>query len=213
MLICMGPLMPSYSFSLFLPTIISNTGFTTSWSITKNQLLSVPPYAGAAILTVVVGYHSDKHKRRGIYNMYLAPLGIAGFIMLIALKGPAVQYGTFLGALGIYASIPTTIAWRANNFEGVYKRGIVLGFVIGWGNLNGVVSSNIFNDSPRFYTGHATVIAYLAVGLFGGSLLLQMLVRENKVKLAGKRDYLLEGKRRKEAEMLRDERLDFLYTL
>jgi hypothetical protein len=78
-------------------------------------------------------------------------------------------FGTFLGCLGIYASILTTIAWIANNVEGVYKRGIVLGFVIGWGNLNGVVSSNIFYDSPRSYAGHATVITYLAVGRFGGS--------------------------------------------
>jgi MFS family permease len=215
MLIYMGPLMPLYSFSLFLPTIISNMGFTSSQSIVKNQLLTVPPYAGAAILTVVVGYYSDQQKKRGIYNMCLAPLGIAGFVMLIASDRPGVQYaGTFLGALGIYASIPITIAWIANNVEGVYKRGIVLGFVIGWGNLNGIVSSNVWYAGPRFYAGHATVIAYLAIGLFGGSVLLQVLLsRENSARKAGKRDHLLRGRSAEEVEMLGDNRPDFLYTL
>ena len=45
MLIYMGCDMPLYAFSLFLPTIISELGYKT----TKAQLLSVPPYAAAAI--------------------------------------------------------------------------------------------------------------------------------------------------------------------
>ena len=46
MLIYMGADMPLYAFSLFLPTIISELGYKT----TKAQLLTVPPYATAAIL-------------------------------------------------------------------------------------------------------------------------------------------------------------------
>lgn len=42
---------PLYAFSLFLPSIISSLGYTS----TKAQLLSVPPYAAAAILTISVG--------------------------------------------------------------------------------------------------------------------------------------------------------------
>ncbi len=52
--------------------------------------------------------------------------------MLLGSGNPHVQYGgVFLGALGIYPCIPNTISWTANNVEGVYKRGIALGFVIG----------------------------------------------------------------------------------
>jgi hypothetical protein len=39
------------------------------------------------------------------------------------------------------------------------------------------------------------------------------LVRKNKARLAGKKNYLLEGKSREEVEMLGDERPDILYTL
>lgn len=51
--------------------------------------------------------------------------GIVGFAMLLGSAEPHVQYGgVFLGAMGIYPTIPNTIAWSANNFEGVYRRGM-----------------------------------------------------------------------------------------
>lgn len=215
MLIYMGPLMPLYSFSLFLPTIIQNMSFTDKSQVIRNQLLSVPPYALAAIATVAIGFWSDRIQRRGIFNMACGLVGSAGFIMLIASTNPVVQYiGTFLGALGIYPSVSLTIAWVANNVEGVYKRGVVLGIVIGWGNLNGVVSSNVFFNKPRFFEGHATIIGYLFIAMFGGSALMAYLLdRENKKRLAGERDYLIEGKSQSEIEAMGDNRPDFIYTL
>lgn len=74
--------------------------------------------------------------------MGMAFFGIAGFAMLLGSADPHAQYGgTFLGAMGIYPCISNIITWTANNVEGVYKRGITLGFVISWGNLNGEFSS------------------------------------------------------------------------
>lgn len=118
--------------------------------------------------------------------------------------------------MGIYPCIPNTISWTANNVEGVYKRGITLGFVIGWGNLNGVMASNIYRtvDAPRFQPGHGTVTAYLIVFLFGGSILQHVLLRqENAKRRAGKRDGWIEGKNEKEIDTLGDKRPDFMYTL
>ncbi|KAL7786804.1 major facilitator superfamily domain-containing protein [Trichoderma afarasin] len=215
MLIYMGPLMPLYSFSLFLPSIIQNMSFTTKTAVIRNQLLSVPPYAVAAVATVAAGLWSDKIKRRAIFNICISLVGIAGFIMLMASTNPGVQYaGTFLGAVGIYPCIPITIAWVANNVEGVYKRGIVLGFVIGWGNINGVVSSNIYFHAPRYLEGHATIVGYMFIGVFCGSILMATLLsRENKRRLNGERNHWIEGKTQKEIEALGDMRPDFMYTL
>ena len=39
--------------------------------------------------------------------------------------------------MGIYPTIPNTLTWCSNNVEGVYKRGVIVGTVVGWGNLNG----------------------------------------------------------------------------
>ena len=102
----------------------------------------------------------------------------------------------------------------SNNIEGVYKRGIVLGFVIGWGNINGIVSSNIYFKAPRFKVGHGVVMGYMLVCLVGGSTLMTFLLRrENAARQAGKRDHLVEGLSEKEAESLGDKRPDFIYTV
>ena len=91
-----------------------------------------------------------------------------------------------------------------------------MGFVIGWGNLNGVVSSNIYQarTAPLYRQGHAIVLGYLTVFLFGGSVLQYFLLkRENKKRMAGGRDYWAEGKTEKEVEAMGDTRPDFIYTL
>jgi sugar phosphate permease len=211
MIIYMGCDMPLYAFSLFLPSIISELGYSS----TKAQLLSVPPYAAAAMLTVAIGFIADRTRKRGLCNICVSFLGIAGFAMLLGSQKAGVKYaGTFLGALGIYPCIANTISWVSNNIEGVYKRGVVLGFVIGWGNLNGVVSSNIYQKGPKYTSGHATVMAYMIVCLLGGSIVLDLLlVRENKLRREGKRDHWVEGMTAKEAEALGDMRPDFIYTL
>ncbi|KAL8699845.1 MAG: hypothetical protein Q9224_001234 [Gallowayella concinna] len=211
--IYMGADAPLYAFSLFLPTIINGLGYQD----TKAQLLSVPPYAAAAILTVFIGFLADRTHQRGLCNMGVSILGVIGFAMLLGSKAPGVQYaGTFLGALGIYPCIANTITWVSNNTEGVYKRGVTMGFVIGWGNLNGVVSSNIYRrkDRPTYYLGHGVVFGYLFVFLLGGSALQYVLLRrENAKRRAGKLDHLVAGKSKKEIEELGDLRPNFIYTL
>jgi MFS family permease len=177
---------------------------------TKAQLLSVPPYAVAAVMTIFIGYLADRTHQRGLCNMGVSLIAIIGFAMLLSGASPGVQYaGTFLGALGIYPCIANTITWVSNNTEGVYKRGVTLGFVIGWGNLNGVVSSNIYRakDKPTYRPGHGVVMAYLVLFLLGGSVLQYVLLRrENTRRLKGKRDEWIEGKTEKEIEGLGDRR-------
>ena len=202
-----------YAFSLFLPTILNNLGYTS----TKANLLSVPPYAVAAVVTVFIGWLADRTQQRGLCNIGVSLFGLAGFSMLLGSSNPHVQYaGTFLGAMGIYPCIANTISWASNNVEGVYKRGVTLGFVIGWGNLNGVVSSNIYRarDKPRFMLGHGVVLAYLTLFLFGGSIITRlMLVRENKKRMSGARDVWVEGKSEQEVGEMGDKKPDFLYVL
>lgn len=213
MLIYMGCCMPLYAFSLFLPTILKDMGYTS----TMAQLLSVPVYAAAAVLTIIIGWIADRTGHRGLCNIAVAPIGIVGFALLVGTDSVNVRYGaTYMAALGIYPCISNTITWMSNNAEGVYKRGIVLGMIIGWGNLNGIVSSNIYadKDSPRFIPGHSVVLGYMVVGLFGGSIGLHLLLRrENALRRAGKRDHWVEGLDEQERLALGDRRPDFLYTL
>jgi len=178
--------------------------------------LSVPPYAAAAALTVAIGWIADKTKKRGICNLVVSAIGCVGFAMLLATTNPKVQYAaTFLGAMGIYPTVSNTLTWASNNVEGSLKRGVMVGVVVGWGNMNGVVSSNIYDpkEKPHYRTGHGIVLAYMFLFLFGGTLFMHIaLKRENKLRKAGKRDHWVQGKTEEEIEDMGDVRPDFYYT-
>lgn len=105
-----------YAFSLFLPTIIRQ--LFPSYTTTVANLLSVPPYAAAAIVTIAIGYIADRTRQRGLCNIFISLIAIVGFSMLLGSSNPRVNYaGTFLGAIGIYPCIANTISWASNNVE------------------------------------------------------------------------------------------------
>lgn len=85
-----------------------------------------------------------------------------------------------------------------------------------WGNLNGVVSSNIYRqaDAPGYKPGHGVVLAYLTLFLFIGSIITTLLLRrENKARAAGKRDVWVQGKSYEEVKRLGDKVPGFRYTV
>ncbi|CAI4216096.1 unnamed protein product [Parascedosporium putredinis] len=85
---------------------------------------------------------------------------------------------------------------------------------IGWGNLTGVVSSNIYFSGPKFVEGHAVVLGFLTVFLFGGSaVMLAALAFEKRKRASGQRDGILEGKSEEEIGELGDKHPGFVYTL
>ena len=103
---------------------------------TTVQLMSVPPYAVAAAMTVFIGWFADRTRLRGWANIAVSFMGCVGFAMLLGSDNPKIKYaGTFLGAAGIYPTVSNTLTWASNNVEGVYKRGVMVGIVVGWGNM------------------------------------------------------------------------------
>ena len=127
--------------------------------------------------------------------------------------------GTFLAAIGIYSSAANNLTWTNNNVEGVYKRGVTLATVIAWGNLNGIVSSNVYRskDAPWYSPGHCIILGYLGIGLVGGSILNMLLLHiGNKRRDAGGellRREMLQGLTDEEQRRLGDFHPDFRYTL
>ncbi|KAF5515411.1 putative transporter [Colletotrichum siamense] len=213
MAIYMGCDMPLFAVTLFLPTIIDDLGLNTN--TIQSQLWTVPPYAAAAVFTVFMGWLADKFKVRGICNVCVSMVGIAGFSMILAADSPKIKYiGTCLGVMGLYPCVSNTITWIANNTQGVYKRGVVLGFVIGWGNLSGILSSFTYRHPPLFIEGHAIVIAFMALCLCVGSLtMMALLSRENQKREQGKRNCWSDGKTQEEIHELGDNEPGFRYTV
>lgn len=201
-----------YAFSLFLPTIIKELGYTA----TLAQLYSVPPYVGAAITTISIGFLADRYGKRGLFNLACSSCGIVGYVMLLSTGKAGISYaGVFLAAAGVYPCIPNTVAWISNNIEGAYKRGVVLAIFISWGNLNGAVSSNIYRavDKPRFKLGHSIVLGYLGLCFVSSALLMVYLSWENKMRESGRRDYRIKTGSQAEVAELGDHHPLYRYVI
>ncbi|EKM50636.1 uncharacterized protein PHACADRAFT_264011 [Phanerochaete carnosa HHB-10118-sp] len=192
MLLYMGTDCPLYAFSLFLPSIINQLGFTA----TPANLLTVPVYALACIVTCVVGFIADRYGQRGLINIVCSLVGLAGYIILIASRNATLSYiAVYLAACGIYPNIPNTVAWVSNNVEGSYKRSVSLAMVISFGNINGAVSSNVYRarDQPWYTLGHGIVLMYICIAIISAVVYRHLLKRENDRRDRGERDEIIEG--------------------
>ncbi|KAL5520899.1 hypothetical protein ACEPAF_2902 [Sanghuangporus sanghuang] len=184
---------PMYAFSLFLPSIIGQLGYTA----TRANLLTVPVYIAASVISVAIGYTADRLKRRAYFTIGLQVLIGASYIILLCSRQPALSYfATYLAALGIFPGNPNTFAWTSNNVEGSYKRSVSIGLMICCGystNLTGIISSNTYRskDTPWYTIGHAVTLGYVVVGLFGSSTMTFLLTKENARRDRGERDEVI----------------------
>ncbi|KAK8862043.1 high-affinity nicotinic acid transporter [Apiospora arundinis] len=179
MFITIGIYTPLYSFSLFLPTIISSLGFTNDKTA---QLMTVPPYIAACICCIGGGYLADRHGQRGVYMIFFNCVAIFGFILQIASSNNALKYaGTFFAAMGIYPNVPQGVAWNGNNIGGSTKRGVGIAMHVGFGNLGGVIAGFLYRakDKPMYYPGHGTLIATETMSLVLCVFMTLYLRREN----------------------------------
>ena len=107
-------LIPLYSFSLFLPTIIQALGFTT----VKAQLLTVPPNFAAFLCVLLTTFFSDRIRMRGPVMLVGSATAIIGYAMLLGSKSANVRYGgTFFVACGVFICSPAVMAWLSGNLS------------------------------------------------------------------------------------------------
>jgi len=188
----MGANGPLYAFSLFLPSILSQLGFTA----TPANLLTVPVYVVGCISTCAVGFMADRLGNRGYFAFICYSIAFAGYLILIFSRNAALSYfAVFLGASGIYPLIPNNVAWMSNNVEGSYKRSVTLAMCISFGNLNGAVSSNVYRapDAPWYTLGHGIVLTYIGLGFIASIVYSTMLRAENARRTRGERDEIIIG--------------------
>lgn len=71
----------AYSLAYFLPIILrANMGF----SVGESQMLTAPPYAGAAIVMFICAWFGDKYHVRGPLLLFNAALGLTGVPLLVS---------------------------------------------------------------------------------------------------------------------------------
>jgi len=182
----MGLIVSLYSFSLFLPTIVTGLGFEGK----SAQLHTVPPYVPATVLTVVVAFLSDRLKWRGPFILICLPFAIAGYILVIAASNNSQRYGAvFLIAAGIYPSAPAILSILPNNGSGYYKRATTTAFQLAIANAGGFVATNIYtaDQAPTYIKGHSIVLGFLILAWILIAVNVWYCIRENKARAEGRR--------------------------
>ena len=151
-------LVPIYSYSLFLPTIINDLGYVALAA----QLLTVPPYVAGCISVLAVCWASDRFKLRGAFIIGGCVVAAAGYIMLLAGSSASVRYGgTFLVTIGSTPSSPLVTGWLNNNLAPHYARATGTGLQVGIGNCGAFIATFTYlqKDASVAYVWWFTDIA------------------------------------------------------
>ncbi|KAL8286668.1 hypothetical protein RQP46_004196 [Phenoliferia psychrophenolica] len=170
-----------YSFGLFVPTIIQGLGY----SAISAQLFSVPPYAVAATLTVVIAVMSDRLKSRGPFMLACLPVSIAGYALIRTSRSNHVRYGAlFMMASGLYTSVPPVLVWLSCHFckshdSTLIRRPSLI-----------LLSSQIYPSAqgPNYVEGHTIVLGLLCLAWVLIAANVAFCHYQNKRKAAGKCD-------------------------
>ncbi|KAL8652230.1 MAG: hypothetical protein Q9210_002808 [Variospora velana] len=181
---------PIYSFSLFLPSIISSLGYNS----VKAQLFTVPPNMAGFFAVILCTFLSDRIKARGPIMIGCCSLAIIGYIMLLVKTRPLVHYGgTFLVAAGVFPSSPAAMGWLANNLAPHYVRGTGTGWQIAIGNCSAFAATFTYlqKDAPEYRTGHAINVGFLVFSLSLSTINILYAKRENRKRDRGERDHRL----------------------
>ncbi|KAL6850596.1 hypothetical protein ACO1O0_007720 [Amphichorda felina] len=175
--------LPLYTFSLFLPTIIANLGYTAAVA----QLLTIPPYAFAFLTTAAAAVLSERLGQRALFIGGSALFAALGYIILLSntdpVGRPGVSYaGTILAAGGIYPATALVLSWPAINVSGQTKRAVGNAMQITIGNCGAVMGTQLYRsgDGPRYVVGHAVALGYLVANVGVCATLWWILRRENR---------------------------------
>ncbi|KAJ7583658.1 MFS general substrate transporter [Mycena floridula] len=147
------------SISAFLPTILKTLGFSDALV----QLLTVPPYAVAAIMLVSFCYASDRMQSRGMFMATASSIGGIGFLIMLVVphNNHARYFATFCIVAGTYSTIGLVIAWFAHNLGSETKRATGIPMFMAIGQCGSVLGSHLFplTQSPRYIQGFAVLCA------------------------------------------------------
>ncbi|KAI0092717.1 MFS general substrate transporter [Irpex rosettiformis] len=183
----MGIIVPLYSFSLFLPTIVAGLGYHGS----EAQLHTAPPYVPAAVLTIVVAILSDKLKWRGPFMLILLPIALIGYIIAVCAKTNLQRYvAVHLMATGLYPCGPCILSILPNNTAGHYKRATTIALQLAISNCGGFVATFAYtpDQAPAYKRGHSIALAFVSLAWVFVALNVAYCLYENKARAEGRRN-------------------------
>ncbi|RKP37645.1 major facilitator superfamily domain-containing protein [Dimargaris cristalligena] len=170
---------PAYSMSFLLPTVIKGLGYDTL----ESQLLTVPLYAFSAMVTVGAAISSDRRRERSTHIALVSAMGVLGFLLVTFLENTVAKYVLLLLALaGSNATAAINLAWASNNTLGKTKQGISSGLILMVGNAGGIISGQMYRNSeaPRYVGSHMGNTGCLALMVVLSLFMRWILTRDNR---------------------------------
>ncbi|KAH8892354.1 MFS general substrate transporter [Thozetella sp. PMI_491] len=188
-----GVVNTGYAGSFFIPTILNQMGFKAA----DAQIRTIPIYVVATIACLTTAYITDRLRHRYIFTMIGIIVGSVGYILLLCQQYIAVgvrYFALFLIVSGGYMTQPVVLAWLSNTVSGHYKRAASSAAQIGFGNLGGIVASNVFFDreAPLYTTGLGVSLGMLWICAAACTALYTYATLENKKRDRGERDSRLQ---------------------
>lgn len=208
----LGVVNTGYSTSFFTPTILSELG----WTAVRAQVLSIPIYIVASVVCLAVAFLSDRFRNRYAFAMLGVVVSSIGYIILLAQHSVSIggrYFAIYLIMAGGYITQPITLVWLSNNMGGHYKRSINAAMQVGFGNVGGIIASNIYitNETPTFPVGYGISLGLLWVCGIACTVLFFGMRRENKKRDRGERDGRL-NLSKEERENLGDDHPNFRFV-
>lgn len=147
------------------------------------QLFSAIPYACTAVTLLVVNYLSDRFNKKGIFLLGCVITSCIGYIILIAVQSVPVKiFGTCLVAMGVYPAVVLLVAWMSINIGGYTKRATFWAGCEVFSQCCSIIGTHIYIDPPRYITGHAVVLGFLAMSAISAIILMVLFSRANAKK-------------------------------
>ncbi|OAA68741.1 Major Facilitator Superfamily protein [Niveomyces insectorum RCEF 264] len=172
----------TYGFTATAPTIVEQLGYTSS----KAQLMTVPVYVFALLLTIAFAWASDYYQQRTPFIMAGLGLSIVGLIAELAIPHPRLTgvsyFFLYWIAAGLFAPFMCLVCLVGNNLAPSSKRAVGLAILISVGNLGGICGSNIFiaGQAPRYPAGYGTCLGICVAATVATYVLRVAYARENK---------------------------------
>ncbi|GAP92265.1 putative MFS general substrate transporter [Rosellinia necatrix] len=206
----MGVVNTGYAGSFFIPTILNQMGYRAA----EAQVRTIPIFVVATVVCLGAAYAADRLRHRYTFAMCGLAIATVGYSLLLGQRylSLGVRYfALFLVSSGGFVTQPITIGWLANNVSGHYKRSISTALQLGFGNIGGIVASNIFiqSEAPQYRTGYGVSLGFLGICATACTILFFGVRRENMKRDRGERDYRLE---KPDAHNLGDDHPDWRFT-
>ncbi|KAI9727584.1 MAG: hypothetical protein M1834_008023 [Cirrosporium novae-zelandiae] len=162
-LIYFGISVPFSSLSLFSPTVVAGLGFSSL----RANLMTVPPYAVAYVVTVLVSWSADHFNARALHSAVFSLIGAVAFLVQAILPADAYthRYGCLIVATsGAFSCIPPLLGWLSTNTRSTAAAGLVIALNVSWGAPGQIVGVWIYKANEKaigYPTGHYTNAALL----------------------------------------------------